>query len=259
MIIACTTLCYCDSPIEIALENVAQMGFRNIDFAAVEGWKHKGCFPSDLVKSGDAILARFKPVIDKHQLKIVALNCGLGTSDIKEALPRAEALFNFGKKFGVKIITFGAGSNTQTVAEVAEFFRPIVKLAADYGITVTGETHIGQITEKPQDAVELTRQCPGMFLTLDPSHYHAGPPQGKGFEIVYPFVKHLHIRDAGMSRETLQMPFGTGRIDWAGILRSLRKVGYDGIISMEYIHDPKLDVAAEIRKARAFVEKTWAS
>ena len=43
---------------------------------------------------------------------------------------------------------------------------------------MTIETHIGQVTEDPAVAAEIARRVPGLGLTLDPSHYYAGPLQG---------------------------------------------------------------------------------
>ena len=66
-------------------------------------------------------------------------------------------------------------------------------------------THIGTLTENPDTAVELCQRVPGLGLTLDPSHFIAGPNQGRNFDHVFPHVRHVHLRDTGRGPNQFQI------------------------------------------------------
>jgi sugar phosphate isomerase/epimerase len=76
---------------------------------------------------------------------------------------------------------------------------------------------------------------PGLGLTLDASHYYAGPNQGADFSAVLPFVRHVHLRDAGADWAHIQVPAGSGRVDFGDIVRRLHALDYGGKFAIEYI------------------------
>lgn len=67
----------------------------------------------------------------------------------------------------------------------------------------------------------------------------------------------VHLKDVVESGnpKARDVPLGTGRGDYAAVLRELRDQGFKGVMSVEYEHDsPKL--MAEVKACIAFVEKT---
>jgi sugar phosphate isomerase/epimerase len=52
---------------------------------------------------------------------------------------------------------------------------------------------------------------------------------------VYPYVRHVHLRDAGDDPAHIQVPAGTGRVDFGALVRALDGVGYAGKFAVEYI------------------------
>jgi sugar phosphate isomerase/epimerase len=113
--------------------------------------------------------------------------------------------------------------------------QDLVAVATDRGVRLTVETHTNQLTEWPAVAVQLCQAVPGLGLTLDASHYVAGPNQGADFSVVFPHVGHVHLRDAGADWEHIQVPFGSGRVDLAAIVEGLHRAGYEGKFAIEYI------------------------
>lgn len=86
-------------------------------------------------------------------------------------------------------------------------------------------------------------------LTLDPSHYYAGPNKGRPFDIVYPYVQGTGFRAGGMTWETIQSPWGEGPIDFLEIIRQLEKHGYKGYYVSEYLQrSEKVDAVTETKK-----------
>jgi sugar phosphate isomerase/epimerase len=139
-------------------------------------------------------------------------------------------------------------------AQMVERLKAMQGWAREAGILLTVETHTYQFTERPADALWLCEQVPGLGLTLDPSHYYAGPNQGAPFAELYPYVRGTGFRAGGMSWKEVQMPWGTGPIDFASVVRRLVATGYRGFYVAEYIEGFN-DLDA-LKESRRFLE--WA-
>jgi sugar phosphate isomerase/epimerase len=112
------------------------------------------------------------------------------------------------------------------------------------------------LAELPDAAAELCERVPGLGLTLDPSHYIAGPNQAASFERVYPFVRHVHLRDTGRKPDQFQVRVGQGEIEYGRIVAHLARFGYDRLLTVA-IHDiPDAPYAmdAEVRKLKYLLE-----
>lgn len=127
--------------------------------------------------------------------------------------------------------------------------QTLQRIASQGGVLLTLETHCKQVTELPADAEWFCREVPGLGLTLDPSHYYAGPNQGEPFDQVYPYVYGTGFRAGGMNWSTIQLPWGEGPIDFTMIVRDLDAGGYRGFYVAEYIEGfNQVDPLAESRK-----------
>ena len=78
----------------------------------------------------------------------------------------------------------------------------------------------------PDSAVALCEKVPGLGLTLDPSHYTAGPHQGKNYDKVFPHVRHVHLRDTGKGPNQFQVRVGQGEIEYGRIVSQLARQRY---------------------------------
>jgi sugar phosphate isomerase/epimerase len=156
----------------------------------------------------------------------------------------------------VSIIAVPAGPSDSTLEAEAARLRPLVQLAQAEGIVLTVPTRTGTVTEYPDAAAELCERLPGLGLTLDPSHYIAGPHQGKPFDVVYPFVRHVHLRDTGKGPDQFQVRVGQGEVEYGRIIAHLHRFGYDRLLTVA-IHDfPDAPYAmdAEVRKLKFLLE-----
>lgn len=251
--IACSTLAFARRPLEEALAGAASLGFRAVDLAVLEGWAHVD--PSWLAAGGARRTASVARLLARHGLHAVALNVGLGDAHGGELGRRLDAVLGLAEALGSGLVTLQAPPSGTDVAAAATELRQYAQDALGRGVVPTVETHVGQVTERPEIAVRVAEAVPGLELTLDPSHYYAGLAGGHGFECVYPYVRHLHVRDAGYAREQLQVDFGAGEIDFRRLLADLRAVGYKGAASIEYIEDDT-DVTAQVLTAKSYLETT---
>jgi len=128
-----------------------------------------------------------------------------------------------------------APSNSTPLGTATVELRQLAAIAARYDVTLCLETHVNCLTELPAVAVRLVESVPNLGLALDPSHFYAGPWQGRDFCITYPHTHIVHLRDAGNSPDKILVPPGEGTVDFAGLLRGLVQSGYTGPLSVEYI------------------------
>jgi sugar phosphate isomerase/epimerase len=121
---------------------------------------------------------------------------------------------------------------------------------------LTVPTHMGTLPEDPDTAVALCERVPNLGLTLDPSHYIAGPHAGKSFDQVYPYVRHVHLRDSGRGPNQFQVRVGQGEIEYGRIASMLQRHSYDRLLSV-HIHDTPdapFPMLPEVRKLKYLLE-----
>jgi sugar phosphate isomerase/epimerase len=156
----------------------------------------------------------------------------------------------------VPVLTLSAArSGSSLDAEVKRLGR-LVKLADAEGILLTVATHIGTLTEDPHNAAELCQRVPGLGLTLDPSHYLVGSNQGKSFDQVYPYVRHVHLRDTGNSPDQFQVRVGQGDVEYGRIVSQLSRYHYDRLLTVDIrdVPDAPFAMEPEVRKLKYLLE-----
>jgi sugar phosphate isomerase/epimerase len=132
----------------------------------------------------------------------------------------------------------------------------LVQLAETEGVILTVDTRAGTVTETPDAAVELCTRVSGLGLTLDPSHYIAGSHQGKNYDQVFPFVRHVHLRDTGRGPGQFQVRVGQGEVEYGRIISQLARHGYDRLLTVQIhdIADAPFVMDHEVRKLKYLLE-----
>lgn len=132
---------------------------------------------------------------------------------------------------------------TEAIAQSAESLRQLLSVAQDAGVALTVEPHVAGILTSPQDSLELIGQVPGLGLTLDHAHFVAmGYPQGE-IDPLIPHARHIHLRQARPG--ALQAKWGEGVIDFGAVFEALRRAGYQGFLSVEYVHQAYMNTLAD--------------
>ncbi len=131
-----------------------------------------------------------------------------------------------------------------------------MRIAASEGIILTVETHTNTVTGDPLGAVELCRRVPGLGITLDPSHYHTGPHAGVNYDPLFPFVRHVRLRDTGNALEQFQVRVGQGEIEYGRIISQLERCRYDRALAVDMcdVADSPFPVEPEVRKLKYLLE-----
>jgi len=89
---------------------------------------------------------------------------------------------------------------------------------------------------EPVDFVEILQRFPDLKLTLDTGHANIADPGGRRIlEFIKKFghrIGHLHVSDNFGERDD-HIPLGAGEIDFAKIVKALKKSGYDDTATLE--------------------------
>jgi sugar phosphate isomerase/epimerase len=124
------------------------------------------------------------------------------------------------------------------------------------GLVVALLTHAETLTGDPRAAVELCQALPGLGLTLDPSHFLQGSHTHADFDVVFPYVHNIHLRDTGQAPGEFQVRVGQGQVDYARIVTMLQRHGYKRALTVAIIDriENPFDREVEVRKLKLLLE-----
>jgi sugar phosphate isomerase/epimerase len=167
-----------------------------------------------------------------------------------------KAVCRLARVSAVPLITIKAAAlETSQDAEIKRL-QHLVGIAASEGIQLCVSTIIGTLTEDPEITLSLCQRVRGLALTLDPSHYIAGPHADKNHDALYPYVKHVHLRDTGKGPNQLQVRVGQGNVEYGRIIAQLARYQYDRALCVN-IHDmpdAPFVMQSEVRKLKYLLE-----
>ena len=251
MYVACSTLCFDRYPFEDALRTIAELEFHKIDVAVHESGNHLK--PSRVAEDVPAAAARLRLA---WGLVPAALSVEIDAPDGDEYDHQFKAVCRLARVTMVPLLTLpAAAAGTELDAEVQRLTR-LLRLAEKDGLLLTVATRGGTLTEDPDTAVTLCERVPGLGLTLDPSHYIAGPLQGKGFDQVYPYVRHVHLRDTGRGPNQFQVHIGQGEVEYGRVIAQLSRFHYDRLLTVDIrdVPDAHFTKEHEVRKLKYLLE-----
>lgn len=108
-----------------------------------------------------------------------------------------------------------------------------VDQASQVGIAFSIEPHISSIVSTPKATMGLLEITPRLTLTLDYTHFtYRGITDGE-IEALIPHSSHFHVRGGAPTR--VQTSFQKNTIDYARVLRAMKKSGYAGYLCLEYV------------------------
>ena len=251
MYVACSTLCFARYPLEQTLRLIAELEFSKVDVAILEQGPHLR--PSEVAKD---VVRASQQVRIGPSLSPAAFNVEIQAADDADYRRQLQALCHLARLSTVSLITIPAASSGSGLDAEVKRLTGLVHLAGAEGIVLTVETRLGTLTELPDVAVELCKRVPGLGLTLDPSHFIAGPNQGKNFDQVFAYVRHVHLRDTGRGNEQFQVRVGQGEIEYGRIIAQLARYNYDRLLTVEIcdIADAPFAMDAEVRKLKYLLE-----
>jgi sugar phosphate isomerase/epimerase len=249
--VACSTHCFGRRSLEDTLRIIGELEFTKFDVAIHEQSRHLR--PSEVL--ADVGLAAQKLRMGAG-LTPAAFSLAIEADNDEDHDRQFQAVCRLARISAVPLVTIStAPADTGLDVEV-ERLKRLVALAEAEGILLAVTTEIGTLTEDPDRAVTLCERVPGLSLTLDPSHYVNGPHQGKNYDQVFPFVRHVQLRDSGRGPNQFQVRVGQGEIEYGRIITHLARNNYDRALTVDVreVPDSPVTMEPEVRKLKYLLE-----
>jgi len=248
MSLACGTLSYRQAPLERALEGIRRAGFTSVELGCVCGYcEHVR--PEEMTRPD---VERLSKLLRQFDLEVISLAghvdlqyplLGKGPEVADRGFELLRRRADLAQQLGVPIVNSGLG-----VAEPGERLEPFyARLATllDYfherGVKLGLESHAG-LTETARASLELCRrmQSPALGINYDAANvrFYTGQDPVADLESceadLADYLIHVHIKDhAGGRGDWNFPPLGEGNVDFDGLTRSFRRLGYLGPYSLE--------------------------
>jgi sugar phosphate isomerase/epimerase len=180
----------------------------------------------------------------------------------KENLEDFKGAMTFCKAAGIPsimllpgVINKGQGRK-EALEQTAKNLNALMPIAKAAGVTLTIEPHVHSYLESPSLVLELLGQVPDLKLTLDYAHFVCLGYRQEEIDVLAPYAAHVHLRQARPG--VLQAKLDEGTINFPALIATLRDSGYEGYLSLEYVHQSYMntlydDVLSETVKVRDLV------
>ena len=249
MFVACSTLCFSKEPLESALRHIAELEFDKIELAIVEGGSHLR--PSEVAENPDPAIHRLRRGPEPDP--------GGPEPRLRRRSTRRTPSSASGSRrcAGWPSRSPSPSSRSPPRRSGTSFDDEVKRLSAlagyamREGLVLAVETHSQTLTADPAAAVALCQAVPGLGLTLDPSHYIQGPHRGADFDMVYPYVQNVHLRDTGKGPDEFQVRIGQGEVEYGRVVNLLERHGYDRGLTVSILDSPETPLRYRSRGPQA--------
>lgn len=217
-----------------AIEDIASLGFHGIQLRA-----------NAVKEFGSA--ADLRELLEKHQLKMVALSSGgvridpgVEAEEIAKHTVNAKFVHDVGGLY-LQVTDDKPKDRAITAADrkrLGHLLTEIGKRTADLGVSLGYHNHMGSLGEKPDEVEQILKAAdPGYAkLELDVAHYfQGGGDPAKAIEKYADRLLFLHIKDVEPMPESekTKRPYrfvelGRGRVDLPAVFSALRQVNFRG-------------------------------
>jgi sugar phosphate isomerase/epimerase len=201
------------------------LGFGNIELFTASPW------PSAIDPLGDGeAQAALRTRVERQGMRVTSMHLPPVADDRGESVRRAATAARFARGLGADVVLFKAPTRDLYV----EAAGPYLEATADVGITPVLQNHAGAAISTLDDfrTVLAGIADPRMRTLLEVGHFaRVGIDWRDAYDVLGDSVALVHVNDIDASGRSV--PFGTGTVDFEGLLRHLDDVGYTGNIVVE--------------------------
>ncbi len=275
--LACADFTFPMLPHDGALELIRLLEFDGVDIGLFEGRSH--LWPSKEFKNSSRSGARLGRKLRGLGLRCADVFLQMAPSFIPYAINHPSASRRRrARRWFLDSLDFAASAGAQHVTTLPGVYfeneKPAdswqrcceelswrVEQARHRHLTFSVEAHVGSIVPTPKAALRLVCCVPGLTLTLDYTHFTRCGVPDRDVEPLVRYASHFHAR--GACRGRLQASFKDNTIDYARVLRAMRKAKYQGHIGVEYVwidweHCNEVDNLSETIQFRDFLRAKMA-
>ena len=261
-------------PLEDSLRLAAELGFHGVQIYAT-----KGAFSPDSLTP--ARKAEIKALLAEKKLEISALCGDMGGHGFQRAednparVEKTKRIIDLAVEFGTKVVTTHIGVIPADKADpqyrvLLDAMTECGAYAASKGVTMAIET--GPETAPVLLAFVKDIPC-GVGVNLDPANFVmvTGQDPVEAVELLGNYIVHTHAKDGVMLKKVdpraiydksfvagenpvhsadcfREVPLGEGSVDFDAYIAALRRVGFDGYLTIE--RETGADPIGDITRAR---------
>jgi sugar phosphate isomerase/epimerase len=251
---ACHTWAFNDLTLTEALGTIARLGFRYVDIGS---GPHLNA--AKAAADSERVAAEIKVDLDLFNLKLSDLYLmlprisGADEDKRRKDIDLYKALIPFARALGTPGITLSPGlaqppEDTDAYERTVSALREMVDAAKPANLRISIEPHMDSIAQKPEVALKLVNDVPGLMLTVDWAHLVVQDVFHDEIVKLLPHARHVQLRQA--ARAQLQTPFERGRIDIRKVVADLIAANYSGVVCVEYMRIPGWHGMIEVNAIR---------
>jgi sugar phosphate isomerase/epimerase len=137
----------------------------------------------------------------------------------------------------------------------------MARIAGRYGQDLIIENRVGDFVSTSDGVLKLIEDAgePNAGCLLDVAHAHATKEH---FDLIIPKLRkrlmYVHLADND-GTYSYHLPAGRGNISFPAIFQSLRSIGYDGYVNVDYGGVPSDQILSEVKKGREYFAECLAN
>jgi len=242
-----STIMYYDSPLEVALEEIARTGCEGVDL-----WEAPADMPTNHMQwVWKNRPDRLREFVESFGLKLWSFS--IYWTPGNEHLERLAWL----QEAGGQVAVVGGGAAVgQPVQAGLDALRPLVARAEELGLRVAGENHGGSSLSTIASLREYVSLAASPALGLALAPYHVMGEGESVPEAIEAAGDKLFFLYAWQRAPGLQELPGDGTLDFAPVLDALRRVRYNGYVSIfTHTHVPRTEMTQGVVAARQYLER----
>lgn len=195
------------------------------------------------VKKTRALLKKYDLDVTGHTAWYLAI--GSPIKSVRDnCVEEAVRYFKVFKKLDVRYVTFhgnwpsGMFSDKEGIDFQVYTLKKLVKVAKRYGLKIMYES-IDTKKDSLRNVGDVLRKVPGLYFHMDVGHVNLF--RRKPVSFVRKFHKklvHIHLHDNNGEKDE-HKSMGKGNVDFWKLVKELKRVGYDGTITLEIFEKNK--------------------
>lgn len=232
MKLSCSTFLFQNLPLGGALQKVRGLGFVRAELGidANPRWGH--FMPQTIHNEMEEAASMVETAVQESGVGISDINAHFDFTN-SSVRGEFESVCAFARRLGAGVINVSATHPSEAIA--LNCLSDYVSVARDYSITLSMETLTNSLCRNLESALRILEQVRGLKFTIDTGYLISNGHSQECWEQLYPYIGLVHIRDAGNGRNNYQVPVGSGDLDIGMFLDDLLKIGYQGIMVVEYL------------------------
>jgi myo-inositol catabolism protein IolH len=253
-------------PLESALDSLRGLGYGNVEIGLAHYYPHM---------ASDTETKQFEETVSSSGVELAAL-CGTYPVSYPEDEIRRKGVQQFqatierARQLGCELVVSEMMGESKRFADCADAFRKSMRelepTLEQAGVTICFEAHPGDLTDKNQIAVDLIKGLESVhirYLFCVPHTFILGEDAAQMIDHAREVLGYVHLADTLKPKRTFfsgryfpdvpphqHLTLGKGDVDLPVVLSSLKRVNYDGFVSINPFSmvDRAVESAAESRR-----------